>query len=189
MMFTMQAADLHGLNVFAGDGIRPQLSGVNFRAERGSLLASATDGARALQLRLGDSPDWPGATAPRDFVKLLPKRGEVTFVFADGKVTADCGGRQTTAAVLTERFPPFDRLAPVGTPNPEPAEVNPELLGDFVVAARFMGKRNRVRWVTRGTSAAIVCSTGRADVWGLVMPYVWLGEDRPLDPVVPDWRA
>ena len=195
MFISLPLPLLHALVLFTPTNtLHPWMCGVNFRAEGGCLLVSATDGVAALQARVlaADAPAGFNRTAPTAFIKSLPKRGEAVLAFGGDDLSVSAGSVTATGKLLPASyiFPSLRRAAPAPEQAGKPAEFDFEQLARFSKAAKLAGWGSP-RLHMHGDRAGVVGFGEDDAACGLLSP--WLSKDgkgkvRPL-PTVPEWFA
>jgi len=195
MFISLPLPLLHAVALFTPTvTTRPWMCGVNFQAAGGYLLLSATDGVTALQARVlaADAPAGFNRTAPTDFIKSLPKRGEAVLAFGGDDLSVSVGNTTATGKLrpASDIFPPLRRAAPAPEQAGKPAEFDFEQLARFSKAAKLAGWGSP-RLHTHGDRAGVIGFGEDVAVCGLIQRWEikdGKGKVRPL-PTVPEWFA
>ncbi len=183
MRITVPANYIKALNLFVPKTeIREYLLGIYFDVDGDTASLVAIDGCRMGVLKCKDvyNPDGlkAGFIVPSKLINMVTKAGYVAFSINDcsiGKegadITLEVDGLRIIYPEMIARYPDWRKLFPKETSG-KPAIYNPNFIGDFGKASKFLTKSKgepKVIIEYNGDSAAIV-KLGNDDFIGIIMP-------------------
>lgn len=190
--FTIEAPILHAVALLAASkDARHYLCGVNLRPADGpALRVSATNGMGVLQARVPvelPAPPDLDALLPLEFIKNLPKKGELRVSVEGQTVTASHALGSNSAKLIDGKFPDLARVRPPADKAGKPAEFDFELLAVFAKAAKLAGWEG-ARITPYGTSAGVIGFSGTDQAYGVLMPCVFRHKGVLVpSPTLPEW--
>ncbi len=98
---------------------RFELDGIKFDVNAKTAFFVATDGRRLAQVTYGndDLPEGPLSSlipskTMSELLNSLPEEGDVTVLLSERRAMFSCGDLTVASNLLTDKFPPYDRIIP-----------------------------------------------------------------------------